>query len=85
MLSIHVAEFAQSALEALVEGGPGLGPGQVGGLRQTKDPDPIDLGRGLGGAGAGYCEGCDGQAADEGAPVHQWITSSAHRSTDDGR
>jgi hypothetical protein len=69
-----------------VEGGPGLRPDQVGGLRQTKDPDPVELACGLGRGGEGYREGGYGEAADESAPVHQRITSSARRGTDaDGR
>src|SRR6266511_1676225 len=53
MLSIHVAELAQSAQKRVGLWAPGLGPGQVRGcLTSAEDPDPIDLARRLGLGGA---------------------------------
>jgi hypothetical protein len=46
---------------------------------QTEDPDPIDLARGLGADGARHREGPEGEAADEGAPVHHSMTWTALR------
>ena len=84
MLSVHVAELAQSVQERVqTRGGPGLGPDQVGCRATTaEDPDPIDLARGLGGGDARHREGPEGEAADEGPPIHQWITSSDRGSSD---
>jgi hypothetical protein len=77
MLSIHVAELAQSAHDRLGGWAPGLGPDQVGGHPKTQDPDPIDISRGLGGDRAGHREDRESEAAEEGAPVRHSITSSA--------
>ena len=73
-----------------MDGFRGCGPDHVGGRPTAEDPDPIDLARGLGGGGAGPREGREGEAADEGAPVHQgdraahWISSSARTSSAGG-
>ena len=75
MLSIHVAELAQSAQERVDERGLGLGPDHFGGHgSRTQDPDPVDLARGLGAGGAGHGESPESEAADERAPVHHRIT-----------
>ena len=65
-------------------GTPGLGPDHVGGHPKTEDPDPVDLARGLGGGGAGHREGPEGEAAEEGAPVHHSMTWSARSRIDGG-
>ena len=73
-----------------MDGFGGSGPDHVGGRPAAEDPDPIDLARGLGGGGAGPREGREGEAAEEGAPVHEgdgaahWISSSARTSNADG-
>src|SRR6185436_19768151 len=70
MLAIYVAELVHSAHERVRGWAPGLGPDQVGGHRQTEDADPSDLSCRLGRGGARHREGPEGEAADEGAPVH---------------
>jgi hypothetical protein len=62
MLSIHVAELAQSAQECVDGWVPRLGPGHIGGRPLRDDPDPRDLTRGLGGGGAGPRERNEGKA-----------------------
>src|SRR5713226_2209944 len=85
MLSVHVAELVQSAQGCADGRVPGPGPDHVGGRATTgEDPDPIDLARGLGAGGARRREGREGEAADEGAPVHHSITWSARSSSDGG-
>src|SRR5712692_5937790 len=78
MLSIHVAEFAQSAQKRVPVRSLGLRPDHVGGRLNTEEPDPVDLARRLGAGNAGHHERTEGEAADEEAPVHRSITSSVH-------
>src|SRR5262245_62965074 len=77
MLSVYVAELVQSAQERDDARVPGLRPDHVGDHSTgTEDPDPVALARRLTGREAGHAEDPDGQAANEGAPVHQSITTS---------
>src|SRR5215510_2701112 len=77
MLPIHVAEFVQSAQECDDARVAGLRPDH-GGDRSpgTEDPDPIGLTCGLSRRDAGHAEYPEGEAAEEGAPIHQSITTS---------
>jgi hypothetical protein len=63
-----------------MQSGLGAGADHIGGRgNRTQDADPVDLARGLGARDVRHREGAEGEAADEGAPVHQSITSSQRR------
>src|SRR5713101_8260701 len=83
---IHVAELAHSAQERDGGRAPGLRPHHVGRrCGEAEDSDPIDLARRLGLGVSRPREGAEGgEAADEDAPVHHWIISSARSSSDGG-
>jgi hypothetical protein len=49
---------------------------------KAEDPDLVNLARRLGAGTAWHHESAERQAAKEGAPLHQLITSSVHRQRD---
>jgi hypothetical protein len=77
MLAIHIAELAQSVQERTGDRAPGLGPNHVGGRSSPEHSDSVDLARRLGAGNAGHRKQAKGEAAEEGAPVHQSITHPA--------
>ena len=76
MLSIHVAEFAQSLQERGGGWAAGLRPDQVGGWPETEDPDPIYLPPGLR-LSVEWSDKEAGGGPEEDAAIHYWMISSA--------